>query len=242
MSIVPKTSMISGRLTAQGRGTDCQGRRPPEGRQRLCGPDRRRGADPTNFNGREHKPQQRSRQSAQNADDAQHRGCKREHNMPFDHVALARKMKLGAASRPVVIGGPVGLREGLAEATGASIDEQYAGSHDWILFFAATRAELEASVPNAEASLESPGTLWIGYLRGSSKRQTDLTRDKGWDAIGDTNLMWLSLISIDEECPRSRCANTVPGRCDKRSDEATIDREANERQSAGRDHPRPVSL
>ena len=119
--------------------------------------------------------------------------------MSTDHAALARKMKLAAAARPVVIGGPEGLRDGLAEALGRPVGGSYDGSHDWILFFAATRAELEAALPDAEAALESPGTLWMGYLKGSSKRQTDLTRDQGWDAVRDTNLMWLSLISIDDE-------------------------------------------
>jgi hypothetical protein len=36
------------------------------------------------------------------------------------------------------------------------------------------------------------------YPKGSSKRQSDLTRDKGWDSLRDQDLMWLSLISIDD--------------------------------------------
>ncbi len=28
--------------------------------------------------------------------------------------------------------------------------------------------------------------------------QTDLTRDKGWEPIEASNLMWLSLVSIDD--------------------------------------------
>jgi hypothetical protein len=119
-------------------------------------------------------------------------------------AALARKMKLAAAARPVVVAGPdtpPGLRELLEEAVHHGIPSTLggdAGAHDWILFFAATRAELERQLAVAEAALASPGTLWIGYLKGSSKRQTDLTRDIGWDALKDTDLMWLSLISIDE--------------------------------------------
>jgi hypothetical protein len=119
--------------------------------------------------------------------------------MPTDYAGLAKKMKLGGASRPAIIGGPEGLREGLAEATGHAIADSIGpGGHDWILFFAPDRASLEAQLPGAEAALESPGTLWIGYYKGSSRRQTDLTRDIGWDAVRDTNLMWLSLISVDD--------------------------------------------
>lgn len=118
--------------------------------------------------------------------------------MATDCAALAKKMKLGAASRPAVLGGPVGLREGLAGAIGRPVAERYGETHDWILFFAPDRATLEAKLPAAEAALGSPGTLWIGYYKGTSKRQTDLTRDVGWDSLRETNLMWLTLISIDE--------------------------------------------
>ena len=41
---------------------------------------------------------------------------------------------------------------------------------------------------------------WIYYPKGTSKIQTDLTRDKGWDKLlkhGD-HLTWISLISFDE--------------------------------------------
>jgi len=115
-----------------------------------------------------------------------------------DYAALAKKMKLAAAQRPVMVGGPEGMRAGLAAAVGRPVASSVAGSHDWILFFAPDRAALEAQLPAAEEALERPGTIWIGYYKGTSKRQTDLTRDIGWDAIRETDLMWLTLISLDE--------------------------------------------
>ena len=42
------------------------------------------------------------------------------------------------------------------------------------------------------------GRVWICYPKGSSKIQTDLTRDKGWQPLDGSDLMWLSLVSIDE--------------------------------------------
>ena len=131
--------------------------------------------------------------------------------MPSDQAALAKKMKLGAATRPAVLGGPEGLREGLAAALGRPISGSLDGVHDWILFFALDRATLEAQLPAAEAALDSPGTLWIGYYKGSSKRQTDLTRDIGWDALKDTNLMWLSLISVDYHWSAFSLRKYTPG-------------------------------
>jgi hypothetical protein len=40
---------------------------------------------------------------------------------------------------------------------------------------------------------------WIYYPKGSSKIQTDLTRDNGWDKLlAHTRLQWISLISFDD--------------------------------------------
>ncbi len=119
--------------------------------------------------------------------------------MATDFAALARKTKLTGATRPAVLaGGPADLRAGLGDALGRPIADRLDGPHDWILCFAADRAALEAQLPAAAAALDSPGTLWIAYPKGSSKRQSDLTRDRGWDSLKDQDLMWLSLISIDD--------------------------------------------
>jgi hypothetical protein len=40
---------------------------------------------------------------------------------------------------------------------------------------------------------------WIYYPKGTSKIQTDLTRDKGWESLLKHNhLQWISLISFNE--------------------------------------------
>jgi hypothetical protein len=129
----------------------------------------------------------------------------------LDHAALAKKMKLGGATRPAVLGGPDGLRDGLTTALGRPIAAAVEGRHDWILFFAPDRAALEAQLPTSEAALDSPGTLWIGYYKSSSKRQTDLTRDVGWDALKDSDLMWLSLISVDDQWSAFSLRRYKPG-------------------------------
>src|SRR5215213_8821513 len=120
--------------------------------------------------------------------------------MPMDAAAIAKKTKLAKAERPVVLdGGPDGLRAALTDAVDLPVGDGIAGKHDWILMFASDRSSLEATLGTVEAALDSPGTLWIAYPKGSSKRQTDLTRDQGWDALKATDLMWLSLISIDDD-------------------------------------------
>ncbi len=120
--------------------------------------------------------------------------------MPLDPeiaVVAARKLKLAGAARPAVVGDPDSYRDALADQVETEIAPGIAGTHDWILVFAADRAALESRLTEAAAALESPGTLWVAYPKGTSNAQADLTRDQGWDAVRDTDLMWLALISID---------------------------------------------
>jgi hypothetical protein len=115
--------------------------------------------------------------------------------VPID--ALARKLKLGSATRPIVMGASNGFREELAAARGKPIGGAIDEHHDWILLFARDRAALERSIGAAAAALDDPGILWLAYPKGSSKIQTDLTRDAGWESVSAADLMWLGLVSID---------------------------------------------
>ena len=117
--------------------------------------------------------------------------------MPVHVTPLARKLKLGPATRPVVLGAADDAQAALAAALGRSVGDAIDGRHDWILLFARDRAALERSIGAAAAALDDPGVLWLAYPKGSSKIQTDLTRDAGWESVAAADLMWLGLVSID---------------------------------------------
>jgi len=120
--------------------------------------------------------------------------------MPLDAsaaVTLARKLKLEPAVRPAVVNDPADYRQALAAAIEREIAPGIVASHDWILLFTPDRAALESRLADAATALETPGTLWVAYPKGTSKVQADLTRDQGWDGVRDTELMWLALVSID---------------------------------------------
>jgi len=117
--------------------------------------------------------------------------------MPADAAEAARKLKLGAARSPAIVNASADDRDAWSAARGSEIPERLDGQHDWILLYAPDRAALETALPELAAALASPGTLWIAYPKGSSKVQTDLTRDAGWERVRDHDLMWLTLVSID---------------------------------------------
>lgn len=40
--------------------------------------------------------------------------------------------------------------------------------------------------------------LWISFPKVTSKIQTDLTRDKGWDILQKLDLKWVNLVSVND--------------------------------------------
>jgi hypothetical protein len=72
--------------------------------------------------------------------------------------------------------------------------------YDQVHWFVLNRAQMVKEMKKVLALLKEGVILWIYYPKGTSKLQTDLTRDKGWEELlshGD-KLTWISLISFDE--------------------------------------------
>ena len=112
---------------------------------------------------------------------------------------LAKKLKLKPGLRAAVVGG-AGRLHRAARATRGHLGRRrrFDGLLDWIQVFVRTSAELAGIVAPLTAALSPTGLAWISYPKGSSKLQTDLTRDKGWEPLEGGDLMWLSLVSIDD--------------------------------------------
>jgi hypothetical protein len=72
------------------------------------------------------------------------------------------------------------------------------GQFDWVQIFVKKKAELDKLIPKVVRALRPESLLWISFPKGTSKIQTDLTRDKGWDALQKADLKWVTLISVDE--------------------------------------------
>ena len=112
-------------------------------------------------------------------------------------TALAKKMKRRPGGRAAIIHAPPGYEAasfaGMEKATTA-----LTGTFDWIQIFVRNEAELKRLATKAVRALKPDGILWISFPKGSSKIQTDLTRDKGWDSLKKLDLKWLTLISINE--------------------------------------------
>jgi hypothetical protein len=110
--------------------------------------------------------------------------------------ATAKKMKLKPGLKAAVINAPENYVEALRHDT--ALSPTLNGKFDWIQIFVRTRAELDALAPKAAKALRPESMLWISFPKGSSKIQTDLTRDKGWESLQALELKWITLVSVNE--------------------------------------------
>src|SRR5215813_8815304 len=95
--------------------------------------------------------------------------------------ALAKKMKLKPGLRAAVIHAPDHYLQGLKQDV--EISQKLSGQFDWIQIFVQNKKDLDSLAPKAAQALKADSILWISFPKGTSKIQTDLTRDKGWDVV-----------------------------------------------------------
>jgi hypothetical protein len=110
--------------------------------------------------------------------------------------ALAKKLKLKPDSKAAVINAPEDYVETLRHDT--ALSPTLRGKFDWIQIFVRNKAELDELAPKAAKALRPESMLWISFPKGSSKIQTDLTRDTGWESLQALDLKWITLVSVNE--------------------------------------------
>ena len=113
---------------------------------------------------------------------------------------IAQKLRIKEKDSLLIVNAPPEFKKNLGTLpAGAKIitaGKDYAQVHWFVL----NKAQMLKEMKKVLALLKENVILWIYYPKGSSKMQTDLTRDKGWEdllAHGD-KLTWISLISFDD--------------------------------------------
>jgi hypothetical protein len=111
---------------------------------------------------------------------------------------LAEKMKLKPGQRIALINAPDGYQDELGPLPdGVQVATALRGKFDWVQVFVKNQAEINKLAPKAYAALRPESLLWISFPKGSSKIQTDLTRDQGWDVLHGLDLRWVNLIAVN---------------------------------------------
>lgn len=113
-------------------------------------------------------------------------------------LSLAQKLRIKEGSSLLTIDAPENFEEQVKPPENVSVSSK-AKSFDQIHWFVTTKAKMEKELDKVLKLLKEDIVCWIYYPKGTSKIQTDLTRDKGWEELmKHKELQWLSLISFDE--------------------------------------------
>jgi len=78
--------------------------------------------------------------------------------------------------------------------------ERPEGIFDFVHLFVKNSAELQSLGPTPEAieAVKVDGLLWISYPKRSSKVETDLTRDVGWEMMAEAGLRPVTQVSVND--------------------------------------------
>jgi hypothetical protein len=113
-------------------------------------------------------------------------------------ASIAGKLKIKEGFILLTINAPKDFEASLSplpeDVTVTSSGKNYQQIHWFVL----NQAQMEKDLPKVMKLLKEGITCWAYYPKGSSKVQTDLTRDKGWESLLKPNIQWLNLISFND--------------------------------------------
>lgn len=114
--------------------------------------------------------------------------------------SISDKLKIKATFTLLTLNAPNNFKKGLLSLpTGVKITNT-GKEYNQVHWFVLNKAQMEKEMNKVMKLVKPEVIVWVYYPKGTSKIQTDLTRDKGWDCLlaeGD-KLKWISLISFND--------------------------------------------
>ena len=114
--------------------------------------------------------------------------------------SISQKLRIKEKYTLLTLNAPADFKKGLTELPAGVRIITSGKDYDQVHWFVFNKAQLEKEMSKVMKLVKNDVIVWVYYPKGSSKIQTDLTRDKGWDCLlseGD-KLTWISLISFDD--------------------------------------------
>ncbi len=113
---------------------------------------------------------------------------------------ILTKFKIKPPHRLLCLHAPADFEAKMAADTpGCTFSSDASQPFDSVHWFVKTKTEVEADLAGVLALLRPGLPVWAYYPKGSSGIQTDLTRDKGWDALlQNQDIRWLTQVSFDD--------------------------------------------
>src|SRR4026208_1625765 len=97
--------------------------------------------------------------------------------------SISDKLRIKPKSTLLTLNAPADFKKGLQGLPAGVKITDNGKEYDQVHWFVLNRAQLETELSKV-MKLVKPGVIvWVYYPKGTSKVQTDLTRDKGWDCL-----------------------------------------------------------
>lgn len=114
--------------------------------------------------------------------------------------SIADKLRIKPKFSLLTINAPSDFKKGLQGLPAGVKISDSTKNYDQVHWFVLNRAQLEKELSKVMKLVKPDIIVWVYYPKVSSKIQTDLTRDKGWECLlseGD-KVSWISLISFSD--------------------------------------------
>lgn len=111
---------------------------------------------------------------------------------------IAQKLRIKEGTAILIVNAPSDYKRSLGPLPADAKIIASGKTFDQVHWFVKDKAQMEAELKKVLALITNNVICWIFYPKGTSKIQTDLTRDKGWDELLKQDMQWISLISFDE--------------------------------------------
>ena len=114
--------------------------------------------------------------------------------------SISDKLKVKENYRLLTLNAPADFKKGLQGLPPGVTIINSGKEYDQVHWFVLNRSQMEKEMSKVMKLLKQDVIIWVYYPKGTSKIQSDLTRDKGWDCLlseGD-KLTWISLISFND--------------------------------------------
>ena len=113
--------------------------------------------------------------------------------------SISQKLRIKENFTLLTLNATSDFKKGLTELPPAVKISTSGKDYDQVHWFVLNKAQLEKEISKVMKLVRDDIIVWVYYPKGTSKIQTDLTRDKGWDCLlsESDKLTWISLISFD---------------------------------------------
>lgn len=115
-------------------------------------------------------------------------------------TALAEKLKIKTGFSLLTMNAPPDFLKELGKLPADVTVSEKARSFDQLHWFVTTRAQVDKQLQKVFKLCQPGVTVWAYYPKVTSRMQTDLSRDKGWDSLlkEEDKFRWISLVSFND--------------------------------------------